>query len=63
MLTSCDGFSAKTFGYIIVSIILYFMQIYQNIVSLTRFHRNMKQINQQLLCIKNYLDYTILKYS
>jgi hypothetical protein len=60
MLSSCDGLSAKTFGYIIVSIVFYFMQIYQNIVSLTRFHRNMKEINQQLFCIKNYLDHTIL---
>lgn len=59
MLSSCDGFSPKTFGYIIVSVVFYFMQIYQNVVSLSRFHRNMQALTDQLCDIAVHTKHSI----
>ena len=59
MLSSCDGFSPKTFGYVIVSVVFYFMQIYQNVISLSRFHRNMGELTNQLYDLKVYTKHSI----
>ncbi len=59
MLSSCDGFSPKTFVYVIVSVVFYFMQIYQNVISLSRFHRNMGELTNQLYDLKVYTKHSI----
>ena len=44
--------------YIIISFVLYIMQIYQNISSSFKFYKNISKINDHLLTIKEFVDYS-----
>jgi hypothetical protein len=57
-LRSFDNFSATNFAYIFITIAFYFLQIYQNIVSFFRFYKNIKMINEHLLDMKKYIEYS-----
>ena len=45
--------------YIIVSLIFYALQIYQNVCSCISFTRNMKEIHNQLFSIRNHISQTL----
>lgn len=47
--------------YFIFSFAFYILQIYQNINGCLRFYRNIKMINENLLEMKKYVDYSIHK--
>jgi len=45
--------------YVLITIGLYMMQIYQNINTCVRFYKNMHRINTHLIEMQHYLDYSI----
>lgn len=45
--------------YIIMSVIFYFVQIYQNIMSCIRFYKNMFLIHKNLFLLRDYFQFTI----
>jgi hypothetical protein len=45
--------------YLIFMFAMYLFQIYQNISIVQKFYKNIKKINEQLLDLRNYLDYSI----
>jgi hypothetical protein len=45
--------------YVIITVIFYFMQIYQNIMSCRKFFNNMSKIHEQLFAVRDYLKNTI----
>ena len=58
-LVSMDQVSISSVGYLFFTIGLYFLQIYQNFISLLRFYRNLSLIKEQLYDIKEYVSYSI----
>lgn len=46
-------------GYIVISFAFYILQIYQNIISCIKFHKNMEKMHNQLFKMRNYLKKTI----
>jgi hypothetical protein len=58
-LVSMEQSSMNNVAYVLMTAGLYFLQIYQNIVSFFRFYRNINAINQRLVDIKNYVGYSI----
>ena len=58
-LVSMEQSSMNNIGYVLMTTGLYFLQIYQNVVSFFRFYRNINSINQQLVDMKNYVAYSI----
>ena len=46
--------------YLFISLAFYMLQIYQNITACIRFYKNVKQMNEYLLEIKEYVQYSIL---
>lgn len=44
--------------YIIMSIVVYFIQVYQNIISCLRFHTNMTKIHKEVELLSEYLNIT-----
>jgi len=47
--------------YILVSVVFYFVQMYQNVVSCHRFYRNMFLVHDDLAAIRAYADATIAR--
>jgi hypothetical protein len=45
--------------YIVFMLAMYLLQIYQNIAVVQRFYKNIKKINDQLIELRNYIDYSI----
>jgi ABC-type branched-subunit amino acid transport system ATPase component len=45
--------------YVVVSVVFYVIQIYQNIMSCRRFYKNMSKIHEQLFTMRDYLKCTI----
>jgi hypothetical protein len=45
--------------YLLISLAFYMLQIYQNITACMRFYKNVKQMNEYLLEIKEYVQYSI----
>ena len=45
--------------YLLISLAFYLLQIYQNITACLRFYKNVKQMNEYLLEIKEYTKYSI----
>ena len=45
--------------YLGITIAFYLLQIYQNVMSCIRFYNNIKQMNEYLVEIKEYLKYSI----
>ena len=58
-LLSMDNFSIDKIGYIFITFLFYGIQIYQNTNSCFRFYNNIKKMNEQLLIIRNYIEYSI----
>ena len=46
--------------YVLISLFLYILQIYQNIVQCHRFYKNMEKINNHLCYLREHCDYSIL---
>ena len=46
--------------YLLISLAFYLLQIYQNITACLRFYKNVKQMNEYLLEIKDYVQYSIV---
>ena len=61
LLTEFQSVSWNKRVYILVSIGVYFYNIYQNIISCYRFFINMKHIDSYFYNIKNYITYTLEK--
>ncbi len=55
-----DNLDFKTVTYMIFSVGFYFLQIYQSVVSFTRYYRNIRKINEQLYDINRFIGYSIL---
>uniref|UniRef100_A0A6C0DSH0 DNA mismatch repair proteins mutS family domain-containing protein n=1 Tax=viral metagenome TaxID=1070528 RepID=A0A6C0DSH0_9ZZZZ len=51
--------SADRIFYILLTMFLYFFQIYQNIVQCHRFYRNMEKINRHLYYLREHCEYSI----
>jgi DNA mismatch repair ATPase MutS len=45
--------------YIIISLIFYIIQVYQNVISCYKFHKNMKTIHEYLFKFRDYISYSI----
>ena len=58
-ITSLQNISFSSISYLFITIGFYFLQIYQNVVSLFRFYRNMSQIKRHLYEMKQYVSYSI----
>jgi hypothetical protein len=58
-LLSMENFSVDKMGYLIITVLFYFLQIYQNINSFYKFYRNLNKINAQLNDMKEYINYSI----
>jgi len=58
-LSSFQSLSWDKIIYILITIGLYFLQIYQNINLCYRFYRNIRLINSYLITMREYLDYSI----
>ena len=58
-LLSIENFSIDKLGYLIITLMFYFLQIYQNINSFFRFYRNLIKINKQLNAMKHFVNYSI----
>ncbi len=54
-----DRLDFKTLTYIIFSLGFYFLQIYQSVISFTRYYRNIRKINEHLCDINLFIDYSI----
>ena len=59
-IKSMENVSINSVVYLFITIALYFLQIYQNIVSLLRFYKNICKVNENLFEMKQYVDYSIL---
>ena len=49
--------------YVLITIFLYFFQIYQNIVQCHRFYKNMEKINRHLQYLREHCEYSIQSMS
>lgn len=58
-MTSLQKLSFTSISYIFITVFFYFLQIYQNFISLIRFYRNICQIKKQLYDLKQYVQYSI----
>jgi hypothetical protein len=58
-ITSFDSFSWDKFTYGIFIFGMYIFQIYQNVVLCKRFYTNIQNINNDLLELRDYIDYSI----
>lgn len=59
-LTRLDKLDFKTITYLIFSIGFYFLQIYQSILSFSRYYKNIKKINENLYDINKFIEYSII---
>ena len=60
IINGFSNFSPNVLMYLLITIGLYFYQLYQNYLACIRFYRNIRNINQILIDMKKYLSYTIL---
>ncbi len=51
--------SFERITYVLISIVFYFIQVYQNIMSCRKFFLNMKKIHEQLFTVRDYLKSTL----
>jgi hypothetical protein len=47
--------------YMIISVLFYLFQIYQNVLACLRFYKNMKKIHTYLFTMRDYIDFTLNK--
>ena len=57
----CKSWSIQSLFYVIGSLGLYLLQMYQNTMQCIRFYRNTQYINESLITMKEYVDDTITK--
>ena len=57
----CKSLSLQSLFYLVGSLGLYLLQMYQNTMQCIRFYRNTQYINESLITIKHYIDDSILK--
>ena len=62
-LTSMQTIDFQNIAYLAFTLCMYIYQIYQNIVSCTRFYNNIHQINSHLYELSQYLDYSLYSIS
>jgi hypothetical protein len=58
-LSSIQSLTWDKIIYILITIGLYFLQIYQNINMCCRFYRNIRQINSHLIRMRDYVAYSV----
>ena len=51
--------SFERITYVLISVVFYFIQVYQNIMSCRKFFSNMKKIHEQLFTVRDYLKNTL----
>ena len=59
IINGFSNFSANVIIYLLLTVGLYFYQLYQNYIACIRFYKNIRKINQLLIDMKQYLQYTI----
>jgi len=59
MLNNLQSITMEKLSYVLVSIGLYVMQIYQNIIACLRFYKNIQKVNRQLCEMREFLEYSI----
>jgi hypothetical protein len=57
-ILSMTNFSIDKIGYLLFSVALYFLQIYQNAQYCYRYYRNLYKINHHLVEMKRYVEYS-----
>lgn len=58
-LSSLENFSIHNFLYLLFTIFMYGLQMYQNCMHCNRFYNNISHINNNLLEIKNFVDHSL----
>ena len=58
-LTSFENFSINNFIYVVFTIAMYGLQMYQNCRHCMRFYQNITTINENLLTVKDFVDVSI----
>jgi len=58
-VTVLRNFNAQNFVYFVMMLAFYGYQCYTNYTSCVRFYRNVRDINRQIIEMRNYLDYSI----
>ena len=62
-IVSISNFSVENFIYLLLTIGLYGLQVYQNINTCVKYHKNVKKINQSLKIIENFSSRSIKQMS
>lgn len=62
-LTSIENFSIHNFLYLIFTVFMYGLQMYQNCMHCKRFHNNISTVNNNLLELKTFIDHSIQNMS
>ena len=57
----CKSWSMQSLFYVVGSLGLYLLQMYQNTMQCIRFYKNTQHINDSLMTMKEYMDNTITK--
>ena len=60
-MSSLESMSWDKIIYVIITLVIYILQIYQNTNTCIKYYHNVKNINNNLLFVKNYLKNTITK--
>lgn len=60
---SMSSFSIENFIYLIMTVGLYSLQMYQNIITCIKYHTNVKKVNQSLKIIEEFSDHSIKNMS
>ena len=58
-LSSVGDFSINNVLYLIFTVALYGMQMYQNVKSCVRFYKNISEVNGNLLAVQKFVDYSV----
>lgn len=58
-LSSVGDFSINNILYLIFTVALYGMQMYQNVKSCVRFYKNISEVNGNLLAVQKFVDYSV----
>jgi|UniRef100_A0A6C0IN88 hypothetical protein len=58
-INAIENFSLTNFIYLIVSLGFFVFQIYQNITTCKNYYHNIKNINNEMIDLRNYLKYSI----
>lgn len=59
IINNMDKFDISSMVYSIITVCLYFYQIYQNTIACSRFYKNIQKVNEQLIKLNFYIEYSI----